>query len=118
MRDVSRLLRARSVAVIGGGAWCESIIGAAKRIGFAGEIFPVHPAGKMIAGQPAVRRLEDWSGPIDAAFIGINRHATIEAVEVLSRLKAGGAVCFASGFTEAAAEDDRAEEEPKSGGAD
>lgn len=54
----------------------------------------------------AVPRLEDWPGGIDAAFIGINRHATIETVEVLRALGAGGAVCFASGFTEAAGEDE------------
>ena len=104
-RDLSRLLNPRAIAVVGGGAWCAAIIGAARRIGYAGKIFPVHPAGKEIAGLASVRRLEDWPEPIDAAFIGINRHATIEAVEVLQRLGAGGAVCFASGFTEAAAED-------------
>lgn len=106
MRDLSRLLNPRSIAVIGGGAWCASIIGAARRIGYGGEIFPVHPEGKEIAGLPALRRLEDFGGPIDAAFIGINRRATIEAVATLARLDAGGAVCFASGFTEARAEDE------------
>lgn len=105
-RNLGRLLNPRSIAVIGGGAWCAAIIGAARRIRFDGDIFPVHPSGKEIAGLPALRRLEDRDGPIDAAFIGINRHATVEAVEVLRRLGAGGAVCFASGFTEAAAEDE------------
>ncbi len=104
-RDLSRLLNPRAIAVIGGGAWCASIIGAARRIGYSGEIFPVHPAGKEISGLPALRRIEDRHGPIDAAFIGINRHATIDAVAVLAAAGAGGAVCFASGFTEAAAED-------------
>ncbi len=104
-RDLSRLLKPRSIAVIGGGAWCASIIRAAQGIGFDGEIFPVHPSGKQIAGKAAIRRLEDWPGPIDAAFIGINRVATIEAVQALSQLDAGGAVCFASGFSEAKAED-------------
>lgn len=108
MRDFSRLLRPRSIAVIGGGAWCEAIIEAAQRVGFKGDIFPVHPTGKEIAGLKSIKRLEDWGGPIDAAFIGINRFATIEAVTALNRLGAGGAVCFASGFSEAAAEDDAA----------
>lgn len=103
--NLSRLLNPQTIAVIGGGAWCASIICAARGIGFKGQIFPVHPSGKEIAGQVAVKRLEDWSGKIDAAFIGINRHATIEAVDALSKLGAGGAVCFASGFTEAMAED-------------
>ncbi len=104
MRDLSRLLSPRSIAVIGGGAWCASIIGAARRIGYDGEIFPVHPAGKEIAGIQPLKRLEDRDGPIDAAFVGINRNATIEAVEVLRGLGGGGAVCFASGFSEAQAE--------------
>lgn len=102
---LTRLLTPRSIAVIGGGAWCESILGAAQRIGFRGEIFPVHPSGKKVAGMDSLRRLEAYDGEIDAAFIGINRHATIEAVTALAGLKAGGAVCFASGFTEAIAED-------------
>lgn len=104
-RNLSRLLNPRSIAVIGGGAWCESILGAAERIGYQGAVIPVHPSGKPIAGRASLRRLEDIEGPIDAAFIGINRHATIEAVRALAALKAGGAVCFASGFTEAMAED-------------
>lgn len=104
MRDLSRLLNPRSIAVIGGGAWCASIMGAARRIGYSGDIFPVHPAGKEIAGIRALKRLEDREGPIDAAFVGINRGATIEAVETLAGLEAGGAVCFASGFSEAQAE--------------
>ncbi len=104
-RDLSRLLNPETIAVIGGGAWCDSIIKAARTIGFTGKIVPVHPSGKEIAGQSALKRLEDWQGPIDAAFIGINRNATITTVDTLRRLGAGGAVCFASGFTEAMAED-------------
>jgi len=107
MQNLSRLMHPRSIAVVGGGAWCASIIGAARRIGFKGEIFPVHPEGRDIAGLRALRRLADWPGAIDAAFIGVNRHATIDIVAQLRGLNAGGAVCFASGFTEAQAEDDR-----------
>ncbi|MFT4961891.1 MAG: acyl-CoA synthetase (NDP forming) [Paracoccaceae bacterium] len=105
MSDLRRLFNPRRIAVIGGGAWCDSIIGAALRIGFEGEIVPVHPSGKVIAGKTSVCRVEDVAGQIDAAFIGINRHATIETVRSLSALGAGGAVCFASGFSEASAED-------------
>lgn len=106
MRDLSRLLNPRSIAVIGGGTWCASIIGAAQRVGYTGEIVPIHPDEKKIAGLRALRRIEDHDGPIDAAFIGINRHATVAAVAALADLKAGGAVCFASGFIEARAEDE------------
>ncbi|MCB1342580.1 MAG: acetate--CoA ligase family protein [Pseudooceanicola sp.] len=104
-RDLSRLLNPRAIAVIGGGAWCAAILGAAQRIGYSGDIFPVHPEGKVIAGRKALTSLAGYGDPIDAAFIGVNRRATIDTVTQLHALGAGGAVCFASGFTEALAED-------------
>lgn len=110
MRDLTRLLKPKSIAVIGGGAWCASIISAAKQIGFDGALHPVHPTGKQIAGRKSLRSLEAVPGPIDAAFIGVNRHATLDVVAQLRRLKAGGAICFASGFSEAAAEDAAAQD--------
>ena len=106
MRDLSRLFRPRSIAVIGGGAWCASVIGQCLKMGYDGAVWPVHPRGGEVGGLPAYARLEDLPHAPDAVFIGINRHATIEAVEVLSAMGAGGAVCFASGFSEAQAEDD------------
>ncbi|MDA0962476.1 MAG: acetate--CoA ligase family protein [Proteobacteria bacterium] len=103
-RDLSRLLNPGLVAVVGGGAWCAGIVDAARRIGYKGRIVPVHPAGKVIAGLQSVPSLADIGAPIDAAFICVNRHATIGVVEELRALGAGGAVCFASGFREAVAE--------------
>lgn len=105
MRDLSRLFNPKTIAVVGGGAWCASIISAARQIGFLGDIIPVHPSGKEIAGLTSVTSLAEIAAPIDAAFIGVNRHATLEIVAQLKALNAGGAICFASGFSEAAAED-------------
>ena len=105
MVDLSRLLSASTIAVIGGGVWCESIIKAAQLIGYDGQIFPVHPGGKEIAGLQSYKTLSDWHGPIDAAFVGVNRKATLDVVAELAELKAGGAICFASGFLEAISED-------------
>ncbi|MEX0279269.1 MAG: acetate--CoA ligase family protein [Ruegeria sp.] len=104
--DLNRLLRPQSIAVIGGGAWCQQVILQSKRMGYAGQIWPVHPKATEVAGHDAYHRLEDLPTEPDAVFIGINRHATIETVRLLSGMGAGGAVCFASGFSEAAAEDD------------
>jgi len=109
-RDLSRLLAPRSLAVIGGGAWCAAIVDAARRIGFAGTVTPVHPTKSEVAGLRAVPRIADLPESPDAAFIGVNRHATIEIVEELRSAGAGGAICFASGFSEAVAEDDSAED--------
>jgi len=86
MRDLTRLLKPKSIAVIGGGAWCASIVSAAEQIGFDGVLHPVHPSGKQIAGRKSLPSLEEFPGPIDAAFIGVNRHATLEVVAQLRSL--------------------------------
>lgn len=104
MPDLSRLLRPSSIAVIGGGAWGANVIDQCRKIGFAGDIWPVHPNRSEIAGVSAFARLEDLPEAPDATFIGVNRNTTIEAVRVLSQMGAGGAVCFAAGFREAQAE--------------
>ena len=104
MRDLSRLLRPKSIAVIGGGVWCASVIEQCRKIGFAGPVWPVHPSKPDIAGIPAHPSPDHLPDVPDAAFIGVNRHATLEVVHTLSSLGAGGAVCFASGFSEARSE--------------
>ncbi|WP_338055467.1 acetate--CoA ligase family protein [Shimia biformata] len=105
MRDLGRLLRPASIAVIGGGAWGRAVVKAARGLGFSGEVFVVHPNRPEIPGAQTVARIEDLPRGIDAAFVGINRLATIEAVDALRQHRVGGAVCFASGFAEADAED-------------
>jgi len=58
-----------------------------------------------LAGVPTYRSVSDLPNAPDAAFIGVNRIATIEQVRTLSARGAGGAVCFASGFLETKDED-------------
>jgi len=103
-RDLTRLLRPKSIAVIGGGAWCTNVIIQAQKFGFKGPIWPVHPSKPTIVDIPAYPSIESLPAAADAVFIGINSHATIEAVDVLAQQGAGGAVCFASGFQEAIGE--------------
>ncbi|NOX74650.1 MAG: acetate--CoA ligase family protein, partial [Alphaproteobacteria bacterium] len=107
-RDLTRLFQPKSIAVIGGGAWCVSVIEQCLKSGFTGAIWPVHPSKPEIAGLKAYRTLADLPAPPDASFIGVNRTVTISIVRDLATMSAGGAVCFASGFQEAEAEDDQA----------
>ena len=106
MQDLSRLLRPKSIAVIGGGMWCRSVIEQCQKFGFSGDLWPVHPRAKEVGGLPAFPSVDLLSQAPDAAFIGVNRNATIEVVKRLSSRQSGGAVCFASGFLEAQAEDE------------
>lgn len=83
-----------------GGAWAENVIRAADKMGFGGPIWPVHPTRAEIAGRKVVPSVEALPEAPDAAFIGVNRHAAVEAAGALARQGAGGATCFASGFAE------------------
>ena len=99
-RDLTRLLRPKSIAVLGA-VWAENVIAQCQKIGFAGPVWPVHPTKPMIGGLPTHASLADLPAAPDATFIGVNRHATVGVVRELAAMGAGGAVCFASGWTEA-----------------
>ncbi len=102
---IKRLLHPNTIAVIGGGVWCAEVIVQLEAFGFDGEIWPVHRTASNLAGRAAFARLEDLPAAPDAAFVGINRHASIDAVQCLSAMGAGGVVCFASGFSEVLGKD-------------
>lgn len=104
-RDLSRLLRPRSIAVVGGGAWCAQVVKQTLLMGFPGDVHIVHPKGVVVEGITSVPLVEDLPQAPDAVFVGVNRHITVDVISRLARMGAGGAVCFASGFSEVAAED-------------
>lgn len=101
--DLTRLLRPRSIAVLGG-KWAHAVIDQCRRMGFTGEIWPVHPDKPEMQGLRCYPSIEDLPVPPDVAFLGVNCHLTVEMVRALRERGAGGAVCFASGFAEAGAE--------------
>ncbi|MEM6637037.1 MAG: acetate--CoA ligase family protein [Pseudomonadota bacterium] len=105
MRDLSRLLRPKSIAVIGGGAWCRKVVQTSKSIGFDGTLWPVHPTADQVGGMQAFPSLAALPEIPDAAYIGVNRDRTIDTLQQLNALGSGGAVCLASGFSEMEAED-------------
>lgn len=100
MSRLDRLLRPRHIAVLGAG-WALNVIEQCRKMGFAGPVWPVHPTKAEIGGLKAYASLSDLPEPPDATFIGVNRFATIDVVAELSAMGAGGAICFASGWTEA-----------------
>ena len=99
-RDLSRLLRPRSIAVMGS-VWAENVIAQCRKMGFDGPVWPIHPKKAEVGCLPAFATLSDLPAAPDATFIGVNRHATVDVVSELSAMGAGGAICFASGWTEA-----------------
>ncbi|WP_419695705.1 acetate--CoA ligase family protein [Mesorhizobium muleiense] len=108
MHKLERLLRPRTIAVFGG-AQAAAVVAQSIKMGFAGAIWPVHPTKDDVAGRKAYRSVADLPGAPDAAFVGVNRHSTIEVVKALAERGAGGAVCFAAGFLETEAYDEHGE---------
>lgn len=101
---LDKLLRPSSIAVIGGGFWCENVIRQCRKMGFDGNVWPVHPTKAELAECKSYPSVQDLPDAPDAAFIGVNRELTVDMVGQLSAMGAGGAVCFAAGFAEAEAE--------------
>ena len=83
---LNRLFDPSSIAVVGG-RHASMVVRQCERLGFDGAVVQVEDLAEMP---------ED----VDAVFVGINRTATIEAVEAAAEAGAGGVVCFASGFAE------------------
>ncbi len=97
---LERILRPKSIAAIGG-LQASRVVEQCKLMGYEGDIWPVHPRKSEVHGIPAYKSIQDLPGVPDAAFIGVNRHLTIEVIKELRNIGCGGGVCFAAGFLEA-----------------
>ena len=95
----NRLLTPASIAVVGG-QWAEAVVEQCRKLGYVGDIWPVHPTHKTVLGYPCFPSIAELPAAPDACFIGVNNEGTIELVKQLSESGAGGAICFASGFSE------------------
>jgi len=96
---LQRLLRPCAIAVFGGKA-AAAAIRQLRRIGYQGKIWPVHPRHETVEGLRAYRSVAELPAAPEAAFLGINRELTIEVIAALAARGAGGAVVYASGFSE------------------
>ena len=99
-RSLRRLLEPRTIAALGGDPALQAIR-QSERLGFEGTIWPVHPTRRSMAGHAVYRSLDELPGVPDAAFVAVNRWATVELVHQLAGIGCGGAVLHASGFAEA-----------------
>jgi acyl-CoA synthetase (NDP forming) len=93
---LERLLKPSSIAVFGG-HWAEAVVQQCRRAGFSGDIWSVHPTRKDLGGERCFKDISELPGIPDACFIGVNKEASIQIVQALSNLGAGGAICFAAG---------------------
>ena len=83
-----------------GGRPAEVAIEQCRRLGFDGDLWPVHPTRDEVAGLPTVPTVDDLPGVPDAVLVAVNRHAAVDVVARLAAMGAGAAVCHASGYAE------------------
>lgn len=100
--NLERLLRPRSLALIGGGA-LERAVHACERVAYRGDLWLVNPRRGRIAGRPCFAAIAQLPAAPDAAFVAVARETAVGVISELSAMGAGGAVCYASGFAEAGA---------------
>ncbi len=99
----TRMLQPQSIAVFGGRE-AEEVIRQCDRMHYEGDIWPVHPKKTEILGRKVYQSVDALPGSPDIAYIAVNRHLTIDIVKDLSARAAGGAICFATGYSEAGEE--------------
>lgn len=119
---VERLMRPRSVAIIGvssrPGSAGQVILDGLTANGFHGEVHLVGRSAEPIRGLPCLSGVDDLPEGVDLAMISLPAAAVGEAVAGCVRRRVGAAVVFAAGFAETGdrAAQKRIEEEARAGG--
>jgi acyl-CoA synthetase (NDP forming) len=102
---VARLLKPRSVAIVGASDDPRSIGGNVlsnlQRAGFAGDLHLVSRTRAEIGGRPCVASIDELPLGVDAVVLVLPHEAVLDAIAACGRRKVNGAIVFASGFAEA-----------------
>lgn len=102
--NVERLLRPRSVAIVGAapepGSIGGNVLANLERFDYAGEIHLVSRTRTEIRGRRCVSAIDELPCGIDAVVLVLPESAIVDAVAACARRQVGSAVVFASGFAE------------------
>jgi acetate---CoA ligase (ADP-forming) len=98
-RNLQRLLAPRTMAFIGG-TQVERTLVTLRSQDFEGDVYVVNPRRDEIAGYKCLPTIQDLPIAPDAVFLAVNADASIEGLNQLRDIDAGGVVCYASGFSE------------------
>ena len=104
--SLERLLRPRSVAVVGAtdrdGSYGAQALISLQAIGYPGEVWGVNPGRSEVLGRPCVPSLADLPEAVDAVVVAIPAAGVPDVIEQAGALGCGGAVVFSAGFAEVA----------------
>ncbi|HUZ10562.1 MAG TPA: GNAT family N-acetyltransferase [Acidimicrobiales bacterium] len=104
VRSVERILRPRSVAVLGAsrrpGTIGHELVRNLVRGGFEGPVFPVNPRASHVASLPCWPSIDAVPGEVDLAVVAVPAAAVEGAVDACGNRHVGGLVIVSSGFAE------------------
>ena len=113
--SISRLLRPRSVAIVGAsptpGSLGAGVLANLGRFRFAKPLHLVNPRYDRIGERPCVRSISELPDGIDCAVLAIPQAHVADAVRACAEKKIGGLIVLAGGFAEAGEEGKRAQEQ-------
>ena len=95
-----RLLVPRTIALIGAGAWTDAVAAGARTLGYAGQVWRIHPSRESTPQTHYYRSIDELPAAPDAAFIAAPNHEVPAVAAALARRGSGGFVCFSAGFSE------------------
>src|SRR5712664_1821748 len=104
VRQMNRIMKPKSVAVIGASAENGKIGNSVMKNlingGYKGEIYPIHPKADEIMGKKVYKSVKDVPGEIDIAVFAIPANFVAAALTECGEKKVVGAILIPSGYAE------------------
>jgi acyl-CoA synthetase (NDP forming)/RimJ/RimL family protein N-acetyltransferase len=111
-RSIGRLLRPKSVAVVGAsndeGKLGNAVFGNLLRMGFDGPLYPINPDARHVGGVRAYPTVLDVPDDIDLAVIAVPAASVPDVVQQCAERGVRGLVVISGGFGERGTDDERA----------
>jgi acetyl coenzyme A synthetase (ADP forming)-like protein len=104
VRQMNRIMKPKSVAVIGASAESGKIGNSVMKNlingGYKGDIYPIHPKADEIMGKKVYKSVKDVPGEIDIAVFAIPASLVASALVECGEKKVVGAILIPSGYAE------------------
>jgi acyl-CoA synthetase (NDP forming)/GNAT superfamily N-acetyltransferase len=111
-RSIERLLRPRSVAMVGASndptKIGNAVFGNLLRAGFEGPLYPVNPHERHVSAVPAFATVTGVPGEVDLAVVAVPSAGVADVVEQCARRGVKGLVVVSGGFGERGTDAERA----------
>ena len=103
-KAVARLLKPRSVAIVGASEEPNTIGGRVLnnlvRAKFSGPLHLVSRTKNELLGRPCIKSIDDLPEGVDALVLMVPAEAVLDSVAACARRKVNGVIIFSSGFAE------------------